>query len=95
MPTRADSPASKPRRDHLAVVDHQRVARLQELRQIAHAPIFELGLPVGAHNQQPCRIARMDRPERNALWRQFEVEEIRTHHALGVIARGGAQSSTP
>src|SRR5262245_7231717 len=38
--TTADPPSAQTRRDHARVVDHDRIARLQQCGQVAHGPVF-------------------------------------------------------
>ena len=86
--TAADAAALQPRRNHLGVIDDQRVAGLQQVRQIAHTAIIEFRLLARPHDQQPRRIARNNRPQRNPLWREFEIEQIRAHRAVIAHNRG-------
>ena len=58
-----DAPAAQPRRDHLGVVDDERVPGTQQIREIAHDSILEIG--AGTDHQQPCRIARYRRAQGN------------------------------
>jgi hypothetical protein len=69
----------QPRRDHLGVIHHQRVARLQQLRQLAHAAVFHFGLAARPHQQQPRGVARRDRPQGDPLRRQVEIEQVGAH----------------
>ena len=70
----ADATAVKPRRNDLTVVDHQRVAGLQEIRQIAYRPVIKFGRRAGPHNEQSCGIARRNRPQRDPFRGQLEIE---------------------
>ena len=53
----ADTAAMETSRDHLGVVDDERVAGTQQVRQIAHGPVFERRR-ARMHHQQPRGIAR-------------------------------------
>ena len=67
----------EPRRDHPRVVDDQRVAGAEEIRQIADAAVGERA--VRADHQHPRRIARNRRRQRDALGRQVEIEQVDAH----------------
>jgi hypothetical protein len=54
--TTADPPPHEARRDHAGIVDHDRIARLQQLRQVAHGAVF--GYTTRAYDQEPRRIPR-------------------------------------
>ena len=73
-----DAPADEPRRDNSGVVDHERVARPQQVGQIAHDAILESATP-RPHHQQPRRIAR--RAGRSAIRSggKVEIEQIGAH----------------
>jgi len=45
-----------------AVIDHQAVARAQQIWKIANAAIFELPLIARSHHQEPGRVAGGGRP---------------------------------
>ena len=75
----ADAAARQPRRDHLGVVDHQRIAGIEQVRQVAHALVRKLRRAARPHHQQPRRIARRNRPQRDALGRQVEIEQVGAH----------------
>src|SRR6185369_12529553 len=75
--TTADPPADKPGRDHACVVDHERIARLQQIGQVAHGAVFSY--TTRAYDQQPRRIPRGYGTQRNPLGRQVEVEKIGAH----------------
>jgi hypothetical protein len=70
---------SKPRRNHFGVVEHQDVAGREQAGQVAHAAVLQRGLGAGPHHQQPGGIARGCRSQRNALFGQFEIEQIDAH----------------
>jgi len=61
------------------IVEHQGVARLQEVRQIANDPVFQRA---AFHHQQPCGIARIGRAQRNTVFGQVEIEIGGLHRAL-------------
>ena len=75
----ADAPAVKLRRDHLGVVDDELVARAQQLGEIAHAAVLALRCRARPHHQQPRRIARARRPQRDVVGRKLEVEQVGAH----------------
>ena len=60
-----EPPAGQPRRDDLGVVDHQRVAGPQQVRQIAHAAVLEFRLPPGRTTSS--RAASRGETGRNAM----------------------------
>ena len=67
------------------------VARLQQVRQVAHAAILELGAPPGRTTSSRAASRGARRPQRDALGRQVEVEEVGAHAARvmpGCAARG-------
>ena len=74
----APAHALQRRRNDARVVEHQRVAFAQQRRQIAHAAIGERRL-ARRHDEQPRRIARAHRMQRDALLRQLEIEQIGAH----------------
>ena len=61
------APSLKLRRDHPRVVEHQHIARAQQAGQIAHRQIGQR--PLARHQQQPRRIARARRAQRDPLGR--------------------------
>ncbi len=57
-------------------------------RQIANDPVVEL-FRAGPHHEKPCAVARLCRPQRDALGRQLEVEEVECgNHASAAILAG-------
>jgi hypothetical protein len=66
-------------RDDFGVVDDERVAGAQQLRQITHRAILERRGHAGTHHQETRGVARRRRPQRDAVFRQNEVEEIGAH----------------
>jgi hypothetical protein len=78
----AYSTAGQPRRDDLAVIDHQAVAGPQEIRQVANAAVGQFGRLAGFHHQQPGTVARDCGPQGNAVRRQVEIEEVGLHAFL-------------
>ncbi len=59
------APADEPRRNDLGVVEHEQVARTQQLRQIANPPVEQ---PAGrGQDQQPGGVARLGRMVRDQL----------------------------
>ena len=75
--TTADPSPDEARWDHARVIDHDCVARLQQIWQVAHDPVF--GYTTRAHDQEPRRIPGRYGTQRNALGRQIEVEKIGAH----------------
>ena len=75
----ADALAVQFRRDHLGVVEDEHIARREQVRQVADVAVVE-PLP-RLHHEQPGRVARPRRAERDALLRQVEIEEIDAHAA--------------
>ncbi len=73
---RGAAPADQTRRDHPGVVEHQEVARLEQVREVADPPVFER--PIAGH-QQPGGIARLGRALRDQRRRQVEGEQLGTH----------------
>ena len=73
----AHANAVEPRGDDARVVDDQRVARLQQPRQVEHMRVVEPA--VRRDDQHPRRVARARRRQRDALGRQIEVEQIDAH----------------
>ena len=61
------------RGDDLGVVEHQHVAGLEQLRQVEHLTVGDRR-PVD--DQQPRRIARPRRPQRNAVGGKLEIEKV-------------------
>ncbi len=73
----APADAGKLRRNDLGVVEDEHVAGIKQRRQVAHDAVLERALR--AHDKQPRRIARIFRAQRDALFRQIEVEEVDAH----------------
>ena len=65
----AHAKAVEPGRDDLGVVEHQHVARLQQVRQVADAAILEAGL--GPDHEHARAIARLHGAQRDAAFRQI------------------------
>ena len=63
--------ARQPGRDHAGVVEHQGVARLQEIRQVADDPVLKI---CAFHDQQARRVARVGGAQGDARLGQVEVE---------------------
>ena len=70
-------PAFQLRRDNAGVVEHQTIASAQQPRQIAHMGMGKRRVP--RDHQQPCRIARVNRAQGYALWRQVKIEQVNAH----------------
>ena len=66
--------------DDAGVVENQNVAGAEQPRQVAHTAILERRVSP-AHHEHVRRIARAHRPQRNALGRQNEIEQINLHGA--------------
>ena len=82
------APADQPGRDDLGVVEHQQVARPQQLRQIGDTPVAQ---PAGRRqDQQPRRVARLGRAVGDQLARQVEIEIVEMH-----VVRPGHSGETP
>ena len=84
-----DPPPAQSGRDHLAVVDHHRIARPQQVRQIAHALVVE-----GRHRPGRTTSSRAGRAarwsQRDPLRRQLEIKQVGAHGAPGSAHRGGS-----
>src|SRR5262249_58573001 len=63
----AESPSAQPGGNHLRVVDHQRIARMQQIGGMADAAIVELGRGTGTHDQEARRLPRRDGTQRATL----------------------------
>ena len=74
----------------LGVVDDNGVAPAQQRRQIAHDAVFKLCGGAGPHHQKPGGIARRRRPQRDAVLRQREIEQIRAHSRQISVTRQAA-----
>ena len=74
----ADTPAGEPRRDHAGVVDHQRIAGIEQVRQVADAAILQ-PRPPGRTTRSRAASRGYSGPQRDALGRQFEIEQIGAH----------------
>jgi hypothetical protein len=77
--TTAGAPQAESGRDHLRVVDDQKVAVSKQLRQIMDVEMIGSGTP--PIDQQPGRIAGFDRDLGDALGGQLVVEVAETHGA--------------
>ena len=75
----ADANARKPRRDHPRIVDDEHIAGTQVIRQIADAAILEGRGGRRRHDEQAGAVARLGRPQRDAILGQIEIEEIDAH----------------
>ena len=79
----------------LRVIDDEDIAGAQEVRQVADGPILEPRLAPdahlagvrgnGVHHEHPRGVARRCRPQRDALGRKVEVEEVSAHDIKTVI----------
>ena len=87
-----DAAAAQTRRDHARIVDHELVARLQQVGQVAHRAI--LRRRARPHDQQPRGIARTRGAQRDPLGRQRKVEQV-CAHVSAVIARQGPATGRP
>ena len=61
------------------IVENENIAGPQHLRQVPHAAILERA--AFAHDQHARSIARPRRAQRDAFYRQFEIEEVNFHCA--------------
>jgi len=90
----ADAPAAQPCCNHLGIVDHERIAAAQQVGKIRHCAVFQFRGTARTHDQEPRRVPRCNRTQRNAIGREFEIEQRGTHasflqaHAGQVIACG-------
>ncbi len=85
--------AFQSRRNDAGVVEHQHIARLQQVGQVGNAAVFRA---IGAvQHQHPCGIARHDGAQRDAFGRQLEIEQIYAHEKgrRPYSAMGAASSS--
>jgi hypothetical protein len=74
----AGSPAQKARRKDTAAVDHQQVARVQEVGQVAE-PVMAEAAGGAIEDEEPRRIALRQGLLRDELGRQVVVEEADVH----------------
>ena len=80
---RAAMPRSRERgRNDARVVHDQRIARPEQLRQIADSAILAGRLVARPHDEKARRIARTRWMERDPVVGQLVVEEIRAHQAM-------------
>src|SRR6516162_6797009 len=97
----ADAPAAQPCCNHLGVIDHERIAAAQQVGKIAYATVFQFRRTIRTHDQQPRRVPRRNRTQRDAIGRELEIEQRGTHapfiqaHAGQVIARCKAARMEP
>ena len=77
-------------RDHPRVVDHEQVARPQQVGQIAHVAVLRVA-PSAAVDEQAGRVARLDRGLGDARVGQVVVEVAEPHGRSGY---GGRCAST-
>src|SRR5262245_21061241 len=77
--TAADAPTVQPCCNHLGVIDHERIAAAQQVGKIAHAAVFQFRRTIRTHDQQPRRVPRRNRTQRNAIGRELEIEQRGTH----------------
>ena len=66
------------RRDHARIVEDERIAGLQKIRQIENTAITQPAGPRIDH-EHASRIPRVRRIERNPLLGQFEIEQVGPH----------------
>ena len=81
--------AAKLGRDHLGVVEDERIAWLKQAGKVEHRAIGERGRRGGFDHQQPRRVARYGWPERDQLLRQMIVERIDAHGETRLRGVGG------
>ena len=79
--------AEQSRRKDARVVEHQAIARMEKLRQLAKEPIFPAVL-VAVHHQHARRRAVCQRLLRDQLLRQVIVESRQIHSAFTVTREG-------
>ena len=69
-----------PRGQDARTVGHHQVARAEQVRQIADVLMADLA-GLAAHDQQPRRVARLDRRLRDQLIGQLVVKVRKAHRA--------------
>ena len=79
-PAAAVLAAVQPRRQHARVVEHQQVAGIEQLQQVAEAPVLEAA--VGPQHQQAAGGAILQRLLRDQFRRQLEVEVGTLHRRI-------------
>jgi hypothetical protein len=65
-------------RNHARIIDDDDIARLQNIRQVANDTILH-GRIIRGNIEKTRRIARLCRAQRNAIFRQFKIEEVDFH----------------
>ena len=73
----APAHAAQLRRNDLGVVEDQQIAGLEQRRQVADDPVLERR--PWLDDQQPRRIARLGRAQRDPVFRQLEIEKVDAH----------------
>src|SRR5262245_21555256 len=74
-----DTAASETRRNHLAVIDHQAIARPQQVRQVANDVVDQFLRVARFNDQKPGGIARNRRPQRDPVRGKLEIEKVGFH----------------
>ena len=80
-------------RDHPGVVEHQGVAGTQQRRQVGDHVVEESARRV--HPQQLSPITWRDRSQRNAVFRQVEVEIVEVHPGFAYAIGAGRKTVIP
>ena len=75
----AIAPPPEPRGNDAGIVQHQGIARPQQLDEVTDAAILERLGRVGADDEQPRCVARTHGPQRNAFLGQIEIKETDVH----------------
>src|SRR5262245_41847779 len=88
-----DTAASQTRRNHLAVIDHQAIARSQQVRQVANDVVEQFLRVARFYEQKPGDIARDRRPQRDTVRGKLEIEEV-SFHAFPVSCPALCRAST-
>ena len=81
-------------RNHLGVVENERVAGLQEGWQVVDMVVFEHRRRIRANHQEAGMITRACGPQRDVVIRQVEVEKVYTHRYLFGSVMAGLNAKT-
>ncbi len=85
------SDAEQPGRNNARIVDHQGIAWSEQVWQVADDPVGEMRISPRSNAQQPGRIARACRTQRDRGVRQNEIKSVDAH-AIIKKARSGRGS---
>jgi hypothetical protein len=75
----AQPPAMQAGGDDFGVVDDQCITCAQQGRQFADGTILECGRRTGTHDQEPRGVPRRRRPQRDAVFREYKIEQGGVH----------------